>query len=344
MNKCYFEIRQTNHQSLAADIAQHMQCRQNLGKVIIIGDRPSILMGTVRKQWYKLVRAVQKERSGTINAEKILRLTHTITHMHRMEFTTKIPSCFPNGHVFFITPDQIDIFPINTYSVYLTCALDKACMQHVIKQMPIDGLLVDYRGNFKSRTYDLRPKDQLKNRVVDQWQPVQEFFNEHDIDVDALAEGRLRHYEALDDALDTLLDVSREFLRIASDFQHTLELSRPAKLTIAEQRRYDILILLAHRVQALDPYSMASLFTYNLSDPGTFFLHDQKPKEKITTAMRKQIAAHHLAGRRRLANALAFSYGSSYVKALTTQKVNRFLRTQDGKNGSKLGSKVLRRS
>jgi hypothetical protein len=70
----YLEIRTTPDTSTAgADLARHLLSRQHLGKTVIVCDKPVIVMSVVRKYWLKLSRGLQRERSSTLNAEKILR-------------------------------------------------------------------------------------------------------------------------------------------------------------------------------------------------------------------------------------------------------------------------------
>ena len=119
MGACYFEQRHLADApsgSLGADIAKHLEARQHLGKTIVVCERPINLMPTVRKQWLKLARQLQRKRSSTVNAEKILRLTGAITHMHHMRFSIKTPVQEPRSHVYFVTPDLVELLPPNVYS------------------------------------------------------------------------------------------------------------------------------------------------------------------------------------------------------------------------------------
>lgn len=307
MNTCYFELRQLTDAptiSVAADIAQHLQTRQHLGKTIIICDKPVALMSAARKQWLKLARNLQRERSSTVNAEKILRLTHTITHMHRMRFTAKTPEQQPTAHAFFIRPDEVTLLPVNLYSVYITLPLTTATLNLIRTQLPTDAVCIDYTGQLD--TTGLKPKVQLAAKINIAWKSIEQFLTDHHVAIEPLVAKSPGHYEAMDDALDVLLGVSRDFLQVASNFQHALELAQPLQLTADEQRKYDTLILLAHRVQLLNPHSFASHFTRDLTDESTFFLHDVAEDVSIAEALAQAIMHHKHAGRARLARALIF--------------------------------------
>ena len=308
MSTCYFELRQLTDAptiSVAADIAQHLQTRQHLGKTIVLCDKPVALMSAARKQWLKLARTLQRERSSTINAEKILRLTHTITHMHRMRFVAKTPEQQPSAHVFFMKAEDIDLLPVNLYSIYIMTPITTDTLHRIKEQLPADAMLIDYTGQLA--TNGLQPKTQLHTRINAAWNTVAAFLTDHHIAIESLIAKEPGRYEALDDALDTLLGVSRDFLQIASDFQHALELAQPVPLTPDEQRKYDTLILLAHRVQALNPQGFASHFTHNLTDETTFFLHDVAENVSFAEALAQAIMHHKQAGRTRLARALTFA-------------------------------------
>ena len=107
MQKCYFELRTQaarGTDSMAADMMRHLHTRQYLGKTLVVSDDPFAILSIARKQWLRVSRAIQKQRASTLNADKILKHTHTITHMQHMRFTLKPPEEFPAGDVFFLHP------------------------------------------------------------------------------------------------------------------------------------------------------------------------------------------------------------------------------------------------
>ena len=118
----------------------------------------------------------------------------------------------------------------------------------------------------------------------------------------------------MDDALDTLLGGhSREFMQLANDFQHALELARPLRLSKTLRVYYDSLILLAHRVQALMPGSFNKQFLEVYNEDDTFFLYD--PARKLTSlgveTLEEVLARHVEAGRHNLAHSLRTLAGAS---------------------------------
>ncbi len=141
MAKCYFELRKQSAKgtdSIAADIMRHLHTRQHLGKVVVMSDQPVALLAAARKQWLKLARTIQKQRASTLNADKILKYTHTITHMQHMRFTTKDALEDADADVYFLDKSTCETMPLHCYSIYFTTALDTATVRHILAQLPSD--------------------------------------------------------------------------------------------------------------------------------------------------------------------------------------------------------------
>lgn len=311
MAKCYFELRKQSARgtdSIAADIMRHLHTRQHLGKAIIICDQPVPLLAAGRKQWLKIARNIQKQRASTLNADKILKYTHTITHMQHMRFSARPPLDAPEADVYFLTPSDCSTMPIHCFSAYLATHLPPAAVSHVTTQLPPEALLVDYSHTASWETFGLQPKAALEGQVSTAWKKVTSFLDSQDIAIDTLMEGSIQDIEAMDNALDTLLDTSHQFLQVANEFQRTLELARPLRISRSVRHQYDMAVLLAYRVQALSPgaYSQRFLESYNEDD--TFFLYDTAKRRFISSheSLADAVRRHQAAGRMRLALALPY--------------------------------------
>jgi hypothetical protein len=303
----YIELRKTaarGSDSIAADVMRHLHTRQHLGKAAIITTQPAIALAAARKQWLKLTRALQKQRASTLHADKILKYTHSITHMQHMQFTAKGAMEYPDADVYFMGLDQLYVMPVNCWSVYVLHEPPLKDAQAMLYQLPPEALVIDYVHKLRwEHEFGLLPKDALEARVDAEWRQVDQYLEDHKIDAAKLVDSDApQAVEAMDDALDTLLGDSYKFLHVAGSFQHALERSRP--LRVAKERRlyYDALTILAHRVQALSPgvYTQQFLETYNEDD--TFFLYDLHPYELYR--FQEQYGRHLKAGRFRLAEAL----------------------------------------
>jgi hypothetical protein len=297
--------------SMAADMMRHMHTRQHLGKVVVICERPFALLGPGRKQWLKLSRIIQKQRSTTLNADKILKYTHTITRMQHMRFTHKEPLHDAEAEVYFLTPGQCAYMPVHCYTVYVTIELDQQVAAGIIKQLPSETLIVDYDQRTAWGALGLQAKTVMEQQVESEWQQVNQFLNANDITIHALRYAdRTHNIDAMDDALDTLLNISHRFMLVANEFQRALELARPLRITREKREEYDLLIILAHRVQALSPgaYSQRFLESYNEDD--TFFLYNRDKRRFVATGepLAQAVMRHIAAGRTTLARRLQAAF------------------------------------
>ncbi len=306
----YFERRVSSARgtdSIAADIMRHVHSRQHLGKTIVVCENPVVMLSAARKQWLKLSRTIQKQRASTLNADKILKYTHAIARMQHMHFTMKQPLERPDADIYFLSPLALGGMPGNCYNLYVLDPLHDNIISLVTQRMPQDGLVIDYVHQVDWEAFGLLPKSQLEKRVRDQWRAVVDFLAIYDINPKELRRGPESNIEAMDDALDTLLNASQGFIDVANGFQRALELARPLKITIETRLQYDTVVLLAHRVQALstNTYSQRFLESYNEDD--TFFFYDRVREHILGSgeSLAETIARHELHGRTHLAQALA---------------------------------------
>jgi hypothetical protein len=309
MAKCYFELRKQSAKgtdSIAADIMRHLHTRQHLGKVVILSDQPVALLAASRKQWLKLSRMIQKQRSSTLNADKILKYTHTITHMQHMRFTSKTALQDPEADVYFLAKDGCQTMPLHCYSIYVTCELDNEVARNMIDQLPSEALMIDYLHHMHWATFGLQSKVFLEEQVASEWRQVQQLLQTNNIDIKSLIQDGFHDIEAMDEALDTLLSMSHRFLRIANEFQRALELARPLRIQRSVRQQYDSLVLLAYRVQALSPGAFTQHFLESYNEDDTFFLYDihRRSLFPITESLEAAVLRHRAAGRHHLATAL----------------------------------------
>jgi hypothetical protein len=257
--------------SLAIELAKHLQSRQYLGAAVVICADTHAMLSAVRKQWVKATRHLQSLRASTLNPEEILRLTHHVMHMQRMQFMAKAPQHKPNGHVYFVAPDELKDLPAKCASLYISepCADDP--LLTVVSGLSPDSLVIAYANT--ATLGGLRPKKELEQKVMQQWQRLQVFLDHLQIRSQQLVMGTA----ALDEALDTLLTRSSDFLHHAADLQHAISLTQPlTAFDSALQRQFEVIIRLAHRVQALSPGSFNSylLRAFGDDEATSYFLRD----------------------------------------------------------------------
>jgi hypothetical protein len=312
MAKCYFELRKRSAKgsdSLIVDMMRHLHAREYLGKAIIVCDQPVVSLSAGRKQWLKLARAIQKQRASTLNADKILKYTHAIAHMQHLHFSSRNPAEDPDSDIYFLSPDQLHLLPLQCFTVYITLPIQTEVAADILPQLPESSLIVDYNhGHWQE--LGLRPKQVLEQKIIEEWQHATAFLALNDIDIRQLSTDNVQDIEAMDDALDTLLGISYPFLQVANSFQHALEAGRPLKLSRETRQEYDAFSLLAHRVQALSLETFTQRFLEVYNEDDTFFLYDFAKDLSLRTAESlMEVISHHLrAGRKNLAQALQLRY------------------------------------
>lgn len=262
--------------TLAVDISKHLQHRQYLGIAIVICDSPVAMLSAIRKQWVKATRQLQKLRASTLNAEEILRLTHVVIHMQNWQFSPKNPIDYPGAGVYFMTPNTLAATPNNCYSAYITTPLTFSQLDTLRPRLPDCALVIDYSevpGIFKG----IPPKSHLEQNVTVTWRHLKKYLAKHDIVPEDLVKSGTLQLDSMDRALDILLKNHSEFLQHAAFFQQTLNYCQPFTIiSKQDQKMFEAVTRLAHRVQALSPGTFNGYLTGMFGDVSTdsYFLRD----------------------------------------------------------------------
>jgi hypothetical protein len=130
--------------ALSKDLAKHIPTRLLNGKIAIVTDQPIALLSSVRKQWVKLIRQAQRERSSVLGKRYKLNLDHNIERLQDTMFTAKPPIQDPVGDISFATVEQFLLAPPICYTLYLTCDVSKREQHMLASWMPPLGLVVVY--------------------------------------------------------------------------------------------------------------------------------------------------------------------------------------------------------
>ena len=145
MHGLYIEKRAMNGRALSWDLAHHMYIRAVQGKVAVVTDKPVELLAATRKQWLKLVRQVQRERSSTLNAIRIAEFTHQIAYMQNLHFTAKPPTDLLEADVTFaIANDFVKIPPV-CRTLYVTYPFATEKLHLLTSWMPRNSVVVIYK-------------------------------------------------------------------------------------------------------------------------------------------------------------------------------------------------------
>ena len=267
---------------IASDIARHLQSRQFLGVTVVVCHNPFSMLSALRKQWLRLARNLQKQRASTLNAEEILRFTHTIMHMQHLQFVAHMPVGQAEGHIYFATPEELESLPPGCLSLYITAAPRASQLNDWLTALAPDALVIDYVGNLGLPSLNLEPKVNIESRMLADWHDMQQFMAKNGVDVLALQSEFGLHTPAMDDALDSLLSCGNEFLHRAAAFQHIVSLSQPLKNVPATTlKQFETTMRLAHRVQSLTPGNFGGYLVKQFGDhhAESFFLRDAAPED-----------------------------------------------------------------
>lgn len=271
----YFEIHASaKNQALAADVARHLHGRQYLGRSLVICDNPFALLSAARKQWLRITRAIQLQRARTLNAEEILRLTHAIMHMQHMLFAAREPDKDRDGHVYFVSPDQLTMLPEACHTVYLTTPIADEQLHMLCRKLPGHSLFVNYDTGITLSHFDMLPKSELEATVLKEWEKLAAFLRLQGVQPERLMSEEAA-YETVNEALDILLTNSGEFLREAAHFRHAIDLAQPLATISADYiKMFDAVTRLAHRVQTLAPSNFTGFLVKTFGENESFFLRD----------------------------------------------------------------------
>lgn len=289
--------------ALASQIVAHWQTRHLYGKALIITDHPKSIAKLIRRRWLTSMQRLQQERSQTVDADRLLSLTHSITRMQQMIITVEPPHEFPAAHLWCITPAQLltTELPRACSTIYIESALIDVHQTFLQELLPAHALIVDFGGN----NWNMMPKEVLDDKVHQAWQELIVFFKRQGIDIYKLLE-ESHNIDGIDDALDSLLDASSTFLRHARHFQEALHFAQPLQLSFREQKQYDLANMLARRVTMLTPGLLHHSFIQTEND--TFSLYDRSPQKYSRQSLSAAISRHIAAGRHNLAKALQTAF------------------------------------
>lgn len=144
MNGLYIERRTMHEGSLSRDLAYHLFTRQLPGKIVVIADKPIIMLSVVSKQWQRVIRVAQRERASTLKALRIQELTRSLTHMQRLHMHAhNQPGGVEGGVIFMDIADALQ-YPPDCKTLYITHRVDDEVFAQITGQMPAGALVVTY--------------------------------------------------------------------------------------------------------------------------------------------------------------------------------------------------------
>lgn len=301
----YVEAKQSakTDSGLVGSVISHWHSRFLYGKAIIITENPEHFVKLAKKRWLSLMQSLQHERSRTIDADKLLNITHSITRMQQMAIANEAPHEFPAAHFWCITPQKLETteLPRTCHTIYTNVLLSESTKRHLYAILPNHSLVVDFADN----NWELEPKQTLDTKVYAAWGELTTFLEKHDVNIKTLVKSP-HNIDTFDNALDNLLDKSSSFLRHARQFQEALHLAQPLQLSHTTKQEYELANTLARRVSLLTPGLLHHSLAQN--DNEAFSLYDAIGQKVSRESLSAAIARHVAAGRQNLARALEIAF------------------------------------
>lgn len=130
--------------ALSVDLARHISQRCIYGKIAVVTSHPQALLSSVRKQWLRLIRLAQRERSSTLDHQRRDSLSEAIHNMRAISFTAKDPADEPLAYVSFATVEQFIATPPQCATLYITEPISKLSQHMLVSWMPRSGRVVVY--------------------------------------------------------------------------------------------------------------------------------------------------------------------------------------------------------
>jgi hypothetical protein len=131
----------SNHSTMK-DIAKHLYTRMHSGKVVIVVENPQISLPTLRRQWIKLIRKIENQRSSTLNTSRIIELTANLTRMNSLKFSTNYAQDDTLADVTITTIDKLLLWPPECHTLYVRCEVELKVVYLVTGFMGEGGVVV----------------------------------------------------------------------------------------------------------------------------------------------------------------------------------------------------------
>jgi len=145
MHSLYIEHRPLNGKTLLSwDLAHHIYIRGVQGRIAVVADKPTTLLADTRKQWLKIMRHVQRERSSTLSSGRIKGLDEQLAWMQSLTFSAKPPDDTLEADITFATAENFVRVPPECSVVYITYSFEKEKLHMLTSWMPKSGRVIIY--------------------------------------------------------------------------------------------------------------------------------------------------------------------------------------------------------
>ena len=144
MHGLFIERYLLDHKPLSWQLAKHIAAHGAQGRMAVVSDKPAALLASVRKQWLKLVRLTENERSSTLNVTRREQLEIQLEWMRQLQFSTRPPEDLLEADITFATADDFVRTPPDCRAVYITYSFERGKLHMLTSWMPRNGVVVIY--------------------------------------------------------------------------------------------------------------------------------------------------------------------------------------------------------
>jgi hypothetical protein len=155
-------------EQMSLDLTRHLPRRLAISPVVVVTDRPAVLLSVVRKRWTAITREVARQFASTLDRQKKAGLQRELDHMRNCRFTVQPFTEHPTADCFFVSPEELCLGLAPCYStLYLASRLSDVDLCIAVQNLSLNGLIVGYgdwltgyeeslRAAFMGRIKDIR--------------------------------------------------------------------------------------------------------------------------------------------------------------------------------------------
>lgn len=130
--------------TLSRQLALHIAAHALQGKIAVVTDKPIALLASTRKQWLKLIRLTENERSSTLNPARKEQLEMHLEWMRQLRFSSKVPEDVLVADVTFATAEDFVSNPPDCQMAYVTYDFEREKLHILTSWMPRNGAVMIY--------------------------------------------------------------------------------------------------------------------------------------------------------------------------------------------------------
>jgi len=144
MTPRFLDIRSTEiTEQTSLDLARHLPQRLAVGRVVIIAERPALLLPALRKRWMHIIREVERQRASTLIREKRQALEYELARLRGYRFTAHVVAS-GRADVLIVTLDEALQMRLDCATLYVLAAAAPAQLLRLAGNTLSGGLLVLY--------------------------------------------------------------------------------------------------------------------------------------------------------------------------------------------------------